>query len=125
MQIDELLKLMVNKAASDLHLTVTSPPVFRIDGELIPQEDLSTMTARDIELVLEQIATQDHRSAFDIESFHRFRVLPVDSLAEIDGYRLRVGLLPAFCQKSFHVVHVVIIALERPVIAVHCPRPLE
>jgi twitching motility protein PilT len=68
MQIDELLKLMVNKAASDLHLTVTSPPVFRIDGELIPQEDLSEMTARDIELVLEQIATQDQKSAFDIES---------------------------------------------------------
>lgn len=68
MQIDDLLKLMVNKAASDLHLTVTSPPVFRIDGELIPQEDLSTMSARDIELVLEQIATQDQRSAFDRES---------------------------------------------------------
>jgi Tfp pilus assembly pilus retraction ATPase PilT len=31
MQIDELLKSMVNKAASDLHLTVTSPPVLRID----------------------------------------------------------------------------------------------
>ncbi len=68
MQIDELLKLMVNKAASDLHLTVTSPPVFRIDGELVPQEDLSEMTAKDIELVLDQIATQDQRSAFDIES---------------------------------------------------------
>ena len=68
MQIDELLKSMVNKAASDLHLTVTSPPVFRIDGELVPQEDLPPMTAKDIELVLEQIATQDQRSVFDRES---------------------------------------------------------
>jgi twitching motility protein PilT len=68
MQIDELLKLMVNKAASDLHLTVTSPPVFRINGELIPQEDSPPMTARDTELVLEQIATQDQRSVFDSES---------------------------------------------------------
>jgi twitching motility protein PilT len=67
MQIDELLKSMVNKGASDLHLTVTSPPVFRIDGELIPQTDLPPMTAKDIELVLEQIATQDQRSVLDRE----------------------------------------------------------
>jgi len=68
MQIDEVLKSMVNKAASDLHLTVTSPPVFRIDGELIPQEDLPPMTAKDIESVLDQIATQDQRAVFDRES---------------------------------------------------------
>jgi len=67
MQIDELLKSMVNKGASDLHLTVTSPPVLRIDGELIPQEDLPPMAAKDIELVLEQIATQDQRSVLDRE----------------------------------------------------------
>jgi len=67
MQIDELLKLMVNKGASDLHLTVTSPPVIRIDGELIPQKDLPPMTAKDIELTLEQVATQDQRSVFDRE----------------------------------------------------------
>jgi twitching motility protein PilT len=67
MQIDELLKSMVNKGASDLHLTVTSPPVFRIDGELTPQDELPPMTAKDVELVLEQIATQDQRSALDRE----------------------------------------------------------
>lgn len=67
MQVDELLKLMVNKGASDLHLTVPSPPVLRIDGELIPQKDLPPMTAQDIELTLEQIATQDRRSVFDRE----------------------------------------------------------
>jgi twitching motility protein PilT len=67
MQIDELLKLMVNKRASDLHLTVPSPPVLRIDGELIPQKDLPPMTAKDIRLALEQIATQDQRSVFDRE----------------------------------------------------------
>ena len=29
MDIDELLKLMVEKGASDLHLTIPSPPVLR------------------------------------------------------------------------------------------------
>jgi twitching motility protein PilT len=34
--IDELLKKMVEKTASDLHLAVGSPPTLRIDGKLIP-----------------------------------------------------------------------------------------
>ncbi|RLA95770.1 MAG: type IV pili twitching motility protein PilT [Deltaproteobacteria bacterium] len=36
MDILELLKLTVEKGASDLHLTVNSPPMLRIHGELLP-----------------------------------------------------------------------------------------
>jgi len=67
MEMNELLKLMVNKGASDLHLTMPSPPVLRIDGELIPQEDLPPLTAKDIELTLEQVSTQEQRVVFDRE----------------------------------------------------------
>jgi twitching motility protein PilT len=64
MPIDELLKLMVDKKASDLHLKVPSPPVLRIDGALIPQENLSPLTARDIESIFEQVATDEQRITF-------------------------------------------------------------
>jgi twitching motility protein PilT len=67
MEIDELLKLMVNEGASDLHLTVPSPPVLRIDGSLIPQVDLPLLTAEDIDIVLEQVTTQEQKSLFDRE----------------------------------------------------------
>jgi twitching motility protein PilT len=67
MEVNELLKLMVNKGASDLHLTVPSPPVFRIDGELVPQRDLATLTPRDVELALEQVASEEQRAVFDRE----------------------------------------------------------
>ncbi len=67
MQVDELLKLVVDKGASDLHLTVPSPPVLRIDGVLIPEEDLPPLTAKDIEFAFEQVATQEQRVAFDRE----------------------------------------------------------
>jgi len=67
MEINELLKLMVNKGASDLHLTVPSPPVLRIDGELIPQVDLPPVTVEDIELALEQVSTQEQKAFFDRE----------------------------------------------------------
>ncbi len=67
MEVIELLKLMVNKGASDLHLTVPSPPVLRIDGQLIPQVDLPPVTAKDVELALEQVSTQEQREAFSRE----------------------------------------------------------
>jgi len=67
MEVNELLRLMVNKGASDLHLTVPSPPVLRIDGLLTPQEDLPPLTAKDIELALEQVSTQEQRDAFNRE----------------------------------------------------------
>ncbi len=41
MDIIELLKLMVEKRASDLHVRVPSPPVLRVDGELLPLETLT------------------------------------------------------------------------------------
>lgn len=67
MEINELLKLMVNKGASDLHLTVPSPPVLRIDGTLVPQEDLPPLTAKDIERILEEVTNQEQKAYFDKE----------------------------------------------------------
>jgi twitching motility protein PilT len=67
MEIIELLKLMVEKRASDLHLRVPSPPVFRIDGELVVQEQLPPLTGENIEAAFEYITSQDQRSRFHLE----------------------------------------------------------
>lgn len=67
MEIDKLLKRMVNSGASDLHLTVPSPPVFRIDGDLVTQDDLPTMEAKDIELTLEQVTNEEQILTFNKE----------------------------------------------------------
>ncbi|MEE8194334.1 MAG: PilT/PilU family type 4a pilus ATPase, partial [Dehalococcoidales bacterium] len=66
-KVDELLKLMVDKGASDLHLKVPSPPVFRIDGALVLQDDMLPLAARDMEFILEQVATEEQRVIFDSE----------------------------------------------------------
>ena len=44
MKIDELLRIMIEKKASDLHLMVKNPPVFRIDGKMTVQEDLTMIS---------------------------------------------------------------------------------
>ena len=64
MQINELLKLTVEKGASDLHLKVPSPPVLRIDGTLVPQESLPPLTTQDAESAFEQVTNQEQRVAF-------------------------------------------------------------
>ena len=87
MQIDELLKLMADKGASDLHLKVPSPPVLRIDGVLIPQEDLPRVTAKDTELAFEQVSTQEQRVTF-------LREQELDFAYSVPGLaRLRVNVL--------------------------------
>ena len=62
MQVDELLKLMVDKGASDLHLMVSSPPVLRIDGKLILLEDLAALSSKDMESAFEQVSNEEQRT---------------------------------------------------------------
>ena len=104
MKVDELLKLMVNKGASDLHLTVPSPPVLRIDGALIPQEDLPPLAAKDIELVLEEVANQEQRSVFDRE-WELDLAYPVPGLARfrVNALRQRGVISLAFRFVPFHI----------------------
>jgi twitching motility protein PilT len=51
MKIDEFLARVVERGGSDLHLKVGSPPMARIDGDLIPIDDRA-MTEGDVEAVL-------------------------------------------------------------------------
>ena len=84
MNIEELLRLMVEKEASDLHLRVPSPPVLRIDGALIPQEDLPRVTPQYVQECLDQLTTETQRErfyedleldlAYSVAGLARFRV---------------------------------------------------
>ena len=67
MHIDELLKLAGESRASDLHLIVGVPPLFRIDGELRPAEGLPVMKHEDIDHLFNQIAPARQRDIFSKE----------------------------------------------------------
>jgi len=64
MQVDALLKLMIDKGASDLHLRVPSVPVLRIDGVLVPQQDMPPVTPEDTQMAFEHVTTAEQRSTF-------------------------------------------------------------
>jgi twitching motility protein PilT len=84
MEINELLRIMVDKKASDLLLRVPSHPVLRIDGKLIAQKELPQSDSKDIEMAFERIANPTQRStflkekqldfAYSVSGLARFRV---------------------------------------------------
>jgi twitching motility protein PilT len=60
-----LLQLAKQRAASDLHIVVSSPPLFRINGALMPANDLPALSAEDIDEGLRKITTEKEMAEFE------------------------------------------------------------
>ena len=105
MDIDELLCLMVEREASDLHLRVPSPPVLRIDGDLRPLEDMPGVTPQHAKEALEHITNETQREKFYSE-------LELDLAYSIAGLaRFRVS---AFFQRGTISIAVRQVSLKLP-----------
>lgn len=84
MDIGQLLEEVVKRRASDLHLRVPSPPVVRIDGDLVPLKDHPNCTSEDVQSVFEAITNDIEREefyrnweldiAYSVPGLARFRV---------------------------------------------------
>jgi twitching motility protein PilT len=87
MNIDNLLKVMVEKRASDLHLRVGIPPVFRVDGVLWPMKDVPSFSSADLTAVFEAIATPEQIAIFNCH-------LELDFVYSLPGIaRFRISVL--------------------------------
>ncbi len=81
--LNDLLNLVIENGASDLHLTVGTPPVIRVDGELI-QTDLDVLTPMDTRSLIYNMLTAEQQKEFEenmeldlsysVHGFGRFRV---------------------------------------------------
>jgi twitching motility protein PilT len=104
LSIKELLTKMIEQGASDLHIAVNSPPMIRINGNLVPLEGYEKMNpAATEELVYsvmndEQVATYESQRecdmSFGIEGLSRFRV---------NVYRDRGSTVAAFRSIPFEI----------------------
>jgi twitching motility protein PilT len=80
--LHQLLKLMVEKGASDLHITCGSPPQLRIDGNLIPLK-MTALTREDTQQLCYSFLTETQKHQFEqsneldlsfgVKSLSRFR----------------------------------------------------
>lgn len=62
--LTRLLKITLEKRASDLHLTAGAPPIARVDGELIPLE-YPVLRPRDIEQMLFSVLDSNLKAIFE------------------------------------------------------------
>jgi len=67
MHINDLLKMAIDRNASDLHLKIGRSPVMRINGELFSQEDTGTITPEIMNSLFTEITTEKQRNAFSQE----------------------------------------------------------
>ncbi len=82
--MDDLLRLMIDREASDLHIKAGSPPGLRIHGELVPVEGISPLTPDDTEQLITSIMEDRHKQifaedkeldfAYSFSDLYRFRV---------------------------------------------------
>lgn len=86
--VDEMLKLMVKKGASDLHLGVGRPPFFRIDGDLMPS-DFDILTDEEMERLAKQLLTpkREYRLEEENEIDFAYQIVTQDTRA-----RFRVNI---------------------------------
>jgi len=83
-QIDSLLRGMVQFDASDLHLKVGSPPGYRVEGRIQPVKNIEKLTPADTENLARQVlpetdwnafaGTGDHDCAYSIPGVARYRL---------------------------------------------------
>jgi twitching motility protein PilT len=83
-ELDELLKLMDERGASDLHITAGSAARIRVNGSLAPIEGRPKLSPNDTDMLIRSIlsasvwekfeATQELDTAYTIPGVSRFRV---------------------------------------------------
>jgi twitching motility protein PilT len=66
--LHQLLKAMIQKGASDLHITTGTPPQLRIDGELVPMSVLPPLSPVDTKQICYSILTDQQKHKFEEES---------------------------------------------------------
>jgi twitching motility protein PilT len=60
MDLETLLAAGVQQGASDVHLKPNSPPIFRINGRLVPRPDMGVVSADDLEDCARRVLPERH-----------------------------------------------------------------
>jgi twitching motility protein PilT len=84
MDLDQLLVASVSAGASDLHLKPNSPPIFRVDGRLVPRPELGVVTVPEMEECARRVLPErlydqlmggrEVDVAYAVNDYGRFRV---------------------------------------------------
>jgi twitching motility protein PilT len=103
----DLLKIAVEKRASDLHITVGRPPVLRIDGELVDM-DYEPLDPEGAKNLIYSLLTHQQRDAFEDDSDLDFAY----EHSQIGRFRINLYRQKGFEGAALRVIPAVIPSLE-------------
>jgi twitching motility protein PilT len=63
--LQEMLRLMINQGGSDLHITTGSPPRIRVNGELMPMDDIPMLTSVETRQMCYTVLTDAQKHKFE------------------------------------------------------------
>jgi len=105
MNLRELLEEVIERSASDLHLTAGQPPRLRIDGSLVDSRTDSRLTARDTQALAYSVLTDQQKKMFE-EDLELDLSFAIENLARFRGnvYRQRGSVAMAIRQIPFDIM---------------------
>lgn len=117
MELNDVLKIALKSAASDIHLKAGLPPMFRVDGALVPLKDAERLSPEDTARLAAEMMTENQREHF--ETHHE-----VDLSYGVQGLgRFRANV---FRQRSFIGIVLRVISYKIPPFeALHLPKVVE
>jgi twitching motility protein PilT len=65
--VDDLLRLMIDRGGSDLHITVGSPPGIRQRGEIVPVDGVRPLSQKDTQEMILSLLSEEQRKRFEVE----------------------------------------------------------
>jgi twitching motility protein PilT len=105
----ELLRIMVERSASDLHITTGAPPMLRIDDQIVPlRRNLALLTPADTQRLCYQILTEEQRVRFE-------RTCEIDLSFGVKGlarFRANIFLQRGAVAGTFRAIPFKILGLE-------------
>ena len=108
MDISELLKEAVQRTASDLHIIANTPPVFRINGELILSQDYPILKSEDTKKLIYGFLSDSQKVAFEEKKELDFSI----NIPKVTRFRVNVHMQRGNVEAALRVVPLVIPAIE-------------
>ncbi|MFH1771366.1 MAG: type IV pilus twitching motility protein PilT [Candidatus Omnitrophota bacterium] len=105
--MNELLKITMEKKASDLHITVNSAPILRIHGRLTIT-DLPTLTADDTKALIYSILNDEQKAIFERDRELDFSF----SFPKMDRFRINVHYQKGAVESAFRRIPAIIPSLD-------------
>lgn len=121
--IDDLLRYMIENGASDLHICSGNKPMLRLDGDMVPLDDFPEISEDDMWPIINYVtppknieefkATNDSDYAYEIEGLCRFRA---------NVFRDHRGVGAVFRQIPFEILPPEVLKIPRKIIEL-CDLP--